>query len=183
MGTEWLDVKALYATLKREIESESLQYIEPNIYRDIANMLGNLKGRGYDGLEAKVKDSLASLVSEMVGILLNARVAKIMNSKINYSNLTDEERYILQSHNDVNSKLEIVLSATVNGRVKALESMALKAKTRQVLVRFVKPAEAITGVDNAKYGPFVEEDVAVLPFADARAFVEKGTAIELPWLD
>ncbi|MFY3740567.1 MAG: hypothetical protein HMLIMOIP_001008, partial [Candidatus Nitrosomirales archaeon] len=56
--SEWLDVKALYGMLAREIENDSLQYMQPNTYRDIASMLSNLKGQGFDGLEAKVKDSL-----------------------------------------------------------------------------------------------------------------------------
>jgi len=182
--SEWLDLKALYGMLAREIENDSLQYIQPSIYRDIANMLSNLKGQGYDGLEAKVKDSLACLVTDIAKALLNARLAKIRNSDaINYANLTDEERYIAESEKNMRLRFELVLSATINGRAKALESIALKAKTMQILVRFIKPMEAITGVDNTKYGPFDEEDVAVLPFENARALIEKGIVIELPWLD
>jgi len=182
--SEWLDVKALYGMLSREIENDSLQYIEPSAYRDIANMLSNLKGQGYDGLEAKVKDSLASLVTDIAKALLNARLVKIRNSDvINYANLTDEERYIAEAEKETRSRFELVLSATVNGRVKALESIAFKAKTIQVLVRFIKPMEAITGADNTRYGPFEEEDVAVLPFENARTLIEKGIVVELPWLD
>jgi DNA replication factor GINS len=182
--SEWLDVKALYGMLAREIENDSLQYIQPTIYRDIANMLSNLKGQGYDGLEAKVKDSLASLVTDIAEALLNARLAKIRNSDtINYANLTDEERYIAEAEKDMHLRFDLVLSATVNGRVKALESIALKAKTMQILVRFIKPMQAITGVDNSKYGPYDEEDVAVIPFENARKLIEQGIVIELPWLD
>lgn len=180
----WLDIKALYGMLVREIENDSLQYIQPSIYRDIANMLSNLKGQGYDGLEAKVKDSLASLVTDIAKALLDARLVKIRSSDaINYANLTDEERYIAEAEKEMRSRFELVLSATVNGRAKALEAIALKARTLQVLVRFIKPMEAITGADNARYGPFEEEDVAVLPFENARALIEKGIAIELPRLD
>ena len=182
--SEWLDVKALYGMLVREIENDSLQYIQPTIYRDIANMLSNLKGRGYDGLEAKVKDSLASLVTDIAEALLDARLAKIRNSNaINYANLTDEERYIAEAEKEMRLRFELVLSATVNGRAKALESIAQKAKTMQALVRFIKPMEAITGVDNTRYGPYDEEDIAVLPFENARTLIEKGIVIELPWLD
>jgi len=181
--SEWLDLKTLYGILAREIENNSLQYIQPSIYRDIANMLSNLKGQGYDGLEAKVKDSLACLVTDIAKALLNARLVKIRNSDtINYANLTDEERYIVATEKEMRSRFELVLSATVNGRSKALESIALKAKTMQILVRFVKPMEAITA-DNARYGPFQEEDIAVLPFENARTLIEKGIVIELPWLD
>ncbi|HLE34530.1 MAG TPA: hypothetical protein VI698_01435, partial [Nitrososphaerales archaeon] len=109
---------------------------------------------------------------------------KIRNSEtINYANLTDEERYIAAAEKEMRSRFDLVLSATVNGREKALESIALRAKTMHVLVRFIKPMEAITGVDSTKYGPFEEEDVAVLPFDNARTLIERGIVIELPWLD
>ncbi len=182
--SEWLDVKALYAILVKEVENDSLQSVEPSVYRDIANMLGNLKGQGYDGLEAKVKDSLACLVGDIAKALLNARLDKIRNAdSVNYTNLTDEERFIAQAEKEMHQRFELVLSATINGRVKVLESMALRARTKQVLVRFVKPAQAITGADSTRYGPFEEEDVAVLPFENARTLIEQGIASELPWLD
>jgi len=182
--SEWPDLKALYGMLAREIENDSLQYIQPTIYREIANMLSDLKGQGYDGLEAKVRDSLACLVTDIAKALLNARLGKTRNSStINYANLTDEERYIVQAEKEMRLRFEQVLSATVNGRIMALESIALRARTKQTLVRFIKPMQAITGVDNTRYGPFEEEDVAILPFENARALVEQGIASELPWLD
>ena len=182
--SEWQDVKALYGMLAKEIENDSLQYIQPNIYRDIANMLSNLKGQGYNGLEAKVKDLLACLVTDIAKALLDARLVKIRNSDaINYANLTDEECYIAEAEKETRLRFEMVLSATVNGREKALESIAHRARTMHVLVRFIKPMEAITGVDNIRYGPFDEEDVAVLPFENARTLIEQSIVIELPWLD
>lgn len=182
--SELLDIKTLYGMLVREIENDSLQYVQPNTYRDIANMLGNMKGQGYDGIEARVKDSLTQLITDIATALLDARLKKIRSSKsIDYANLTEEERYIVATEKDMRLRFEQVLSATVNGRTKALESIALKAKTMQVLVRFLKPLEAMTGVDNTRYGPFEQEDVAVLPFENARTLIEQGYAIELPWLE
>lgn len=182
--SELLDIKTLYGMLVREIENDFLQYVQPNTYRDIANMLGNMKGQGYDGIEAKVKDSLTQLITDIATALLDARLKKIRSSKsIDYANLTEEERYIVAAEKDMRLRFEQVLSATVNGRTKALESIALKAKTMQVLVRFLKPLEALTGVDNTRYGPFEQEDVAVLPFENARTLIEQGVAIELPWLE
>lgn len=182
--SELLDIKTLYSILVREIENDSLQHIQPNTYHDIANMLGNMKGQGYDGIEAKVKDSLTQLITYIATALLDARLNKIRSSRsIDYANLTEEERYIVATEKDMRLRFEQVLSATVNGRTKALESIALKAKTMQVLVRFLKPLEALTGVDNTRYGPFEQEDVAVLPFENARTLIEQGVAIELPWLE
>jgi DNA replication factor GINS len=35
------------------------------------------------------------------------------------------------------------------------------------------------GVDMAKYGPFLKEDVAILPFENARSLIERKAAIEI----
>ena len=181
--SEGLDLKSLYATLAGEIENNSIQYIQPTTYRDIANMLGNLKGQGHDGIEAKVTNTLAQLIGDIARLLLNTRLDKIKNTKIDYSNLTDEEQYMVASEKDLRIRFEQVLSATLEGRMKVLEGMALKAKTLLVLLRFLGPAEAIPGIDNSRYGPFEEEDVAVLPFENAKQLIERGVAVELLWLD
>lgn len=178
------DPKTLYGILAKEAEDDSLQYIEPTLYRDIAEMLGSLKGQGYSGLEAKARDSLACLIGDTARALLGLRVAKLRNAQTtNHATLTDEERYIAQAEKELRSRFEEVLSATLNGRTKALESIANKARTAPVLVRFVRQSQSVNGVDDKRYGPFEQEDVAVLPFENARTLIEQGTAIELPWLD
>lgn len=181
--SNWVDLKSLYSTLAREIENDSLQYAQHGIYRDMAGMIGNLKGQGYDGVEAKIKNVLAQLLSDMVTLLINTRLDKIRNSKLDYSNLTEEEQYIVMSEKDFRIRIEQVLSTTLAGRVKVLESIALKGKTAHVLLRFLRPMEVISGVDNTRYGPFEEEDVAVLPFENAKHLISAGIAVEIPLLD
>jgi DNA replication factor GINS len=181
--SDWLDLKTLYAMLVRELENDSIQYVQPTIYQDIANMLGNLKGQGYDGMEAKVKNKLVQLIGDVAKLLLYTRLDKIRDSKIDYSNLTEAEQYVIASEKELRSRFEQVLSATLEGRIKALEDIALKAKTMHVLLRFLRSMEAISGIDNSRYGPFEEEDIAVLPFENAKRLIEQGIAVELPWLD
>ncbi|MFQ5941028.1 MAG: hypothetical protein ACE5KA_04945 [Nitrososphaerales archaeon] len=181
--SDWLDLKSLYAILAREIENDSVQYMQPTTYRDIANVLAKLKGQGYDGIEATVKNAVSQLICNITKLLLNTRLEKIKNSKIDYSNLTEEEQFLLESEKNLRIHFDELLSATIEGRLKVLETIGLKAKTAQVLLRFLKPMEAISGVDNRRYGPFEEEDVAVLPFENAKQLIEVGSAVELPWLD
>jgi DNA replication factor GINS len=52
-------------------------------------------------------------------------------------------------------------------------------RSKQVVVRFLRPAEAFVGVDMSKYGPFQQEDVASLPFENARSMIEAGGAVEV----
>jgi len=52
-------------------------------------------------------------------------------------------------------------------------------RSKQIVVRFLKPREAFIGVDTSKYGPFQQEDVASLPFENARSIIEGGGAVEV----
>jgi DNA replication factor GINS len=123
------------------------------------------------------------LIGDVAKLLLYTRLDKIRDSKIDYSNLTEAEQYVIASEKELRTRFEQVLSATLEGRIKALEDIALKAKTMHVLLRFLRSMEAISGIDNSRYGPFEEEDIAVLPFENAKRLIEQGIAVELPWLD
>ena len=69
--------------------------------------------------------------------------------------------------------------ATLSGRSKILESISYKVRSKQILVRFLKPMEQFIGIDMNKYGPFHKEDVAKLPFENARSIIGSGEAIEI----
>jgi DNA replication factor GINS len=98
---------------------------------------------------------------------------------VDYSKLTDEEKYILDGEKESGKRKNAIIAATINGRPKVMESISTKIRSKQIVVRFIKSMEQFVGVDMTKYGPFQEEDVAVLPFENARSFIEKGVAIEI----
>jgi DNA replication factor GINS len=52
-------------------------------------------------------------------------------------------------------------------------------RSKQIVVRFLKPIEAFVGIDMNKYGPYTQEDVASLPFENARSIIDSGGAIEV----
>ncbi|MGI0001556.1 MAG: hypothetical protein ACRD42_00575, partial [Nitrososphaeraceae archaeon] len=80
---------------------------------------------------------------------------------------------------DSSKRKDYVLEATLNGRSKILESISSKVRSRQILVRFLKPMEQFIGIDMNKYGPFHKEDVARLPFENARSLIVSREAIEI----
>src|SRR2546428_3544896 len=168
--TKKIDVNSLYALLLREVENDTVQEIDPNLYSNIAEFLGNLKNLDYDGIESKVKDSLVKMITEITTLLLKTRIEKVKNSdELDYSNLLDEERFILDSEDELRQRKEIILAATLNGRLKLLETVANSHRSRAIVIRFLKPIDQIIGSDLQKYGPFDAEDVATLPFENALA--------------
>ena len=48
-----------------------------------------------------------------------------------------------------------------------------------IIIRFLEPTDQFMGVDMEKYGPFIKEDVAILPFENARSLIERKVAIEI----
>ena len=174
-------IKDVYSLLKKEVEVPALQAIDHDIYQRIAASLGSLKGQGFEGAEAKVRDRMVELLSSSAELLIRVRQRKVRagNEPLDYSKLTDEEKYVLDGQAESASRMEQVVSAATKGRPKVLEAISAKIRSKQILVRFVKPMEQFIGVDMGKYGPFQQEDVATLPLENARSFIETGTAVQV----
>lgn len=179
--SDHLALKDVYKLLKKEIETLSLQAIELDTFKKIATVLGNLKGQGYEGVEAKMRDRMTELMSQAARLLIEARQAKIRSGKetLDYSKLTDEEKYVLDGTRVSEGRVKEVIAATVKGRPKVLESISGRMRSKQIVIRFLRQTEAFVGVDMNKYGPFQQEDVASLPFENARSIIEGGAAIEV----
>jgi len=182
--TKKIDVNSLHSILLREVENESVQELDPKFYNNIAEFLGNLKNEDYDGVESKVKESLVKMMTELTEILLKIRIEKAKSlEELDYTNLLDEERFILDSEDELRQRKDTIPSATLNGRIKLLETVASNHRSRSIVVRFLKSIDRIVGTDLQTYGPFEAEDVATLPFENARALINKKIAMKIIWED
>lgn len=175
-----LALKDVFKMLEKEIETPTLQSIEPDTFQKIAETLGGLKDQPYEGVEAKVRDRMVEMLEISSILMIETRQAKISSSEeiLDYSKLTDEEKYILDGKRESNKRVDEVVAALVKGRPKVLESISAKMHSKQIVVRFLKPIEAFVGIDMNKYGPYAQEDVASLPFENARSIIDSGGAIE-----
>jgi DNA replication factor GINS len=179
-----IDANSLYSILLRETENDSVQEINQELYILISNFVGKLKSEGYDGVEAKVKDALVNMITELTTLLLKIRLEKALKSNIiDYSNLLNEEKFILDAEEEKHERLDIILSSTLNGKSKFLDSVATKHKTKLTVVRFLKETEQMVGADLEKYGPFKAEDVATIPYENAQALISKKIATKIRWED
>src|SRR5919199_2751509 len=176
-----LTLKHVYKMLEKEIETPSLQSVEPDTFQKIAEALGNLKDPAYEDVEAKVRDRMVEMLATSSSLLVEARQAKISSGDepLDYSKLTDEEKYILDGKRELNKRIDEVMTALTKGRPKVLESISARMRSKQMVVRFLKPIEAFVGIDMNKYGPYMQEEVASLPFENARSIIDSGGAIEI----
>ncbi|MFL6478260.1 MAG: hypothetical protein ACJ707_05520 [Nitrososphaera sp.] len=176
-----LTLKDIYKILEKEIETPTLQSISPYTFQRIAETLSSLKSEAYEGVEAKVRDRMVEMIEVSSMLVMETRQAKISSSEeiLDYSKLTDEEKYIIDGKRELNKRTNEVMAALLKGRPKVLESISVKVRLTQIVVRFLRPIEAFVGIDMNKYGPYAQEDVASLPFENARSIIDGGGAIEV----
>ncbi|MEK6930017.1 MAG: hypothetical protein AABZ42_05050, partial [Thermoproteota archaeon] len=98
-------------------------------------------------------------------------------------NLLDEEKFILDAEEEQRERIEMILSATINGKSKFLESISQNHKTKTVVIRFLQEVDEIIGADLEKYGPFKTEDIATIPYENAQALIAKNIATKVRWED
>jgi DNA replication factor GINS len=167
-----------------------LQAIPLDTYRRIATNLARLSVNNSVGLEKEITDRLIHLVSLVGKMLLELRRNKIVSSVTNssssestqgldYSKLTEEEKYILDAETEYEKRQDIILSSMLKGRAFTMEMLSEKIRSKKVAIRFVKPFGQFLGVDMTRYGPFIGEDVTILPFENARSLIEAGIALEV----
>ena len=177
---ESLDLKNLHIIVMQEFQTDSPQELGTDFFKNLSNFIGKLKNEEYDGIEKKTKNEILLTATTLTDLLINKRLKKISNSStIPYNILTDEEKFIIDSNDEMNERKNMILSGIINGKSKFLEITSTKHKTKPVTVRFVKEFDEIIGVDLEKYGPFKPEDVATIPNENAQALISNGIVLKV----
>ena len=182
--TNEIDLNKLHHIVLRETENDSIQEINPDFYRNLSDFIGDLKKQEFDGVESKIKETIIDTATELTSLLINIRLDKISKSdSIDFKNLLDEEKFILDAEEEQRERTEMILSATINGKSKFLESISQNHKTKTIVIRFLKEVDEIIGADLEKYGPFKTEDIATIPYENAQALIAKNIATKVRWED
>jgi DNA replication factor GINS len=179
-STGSIDLKNLHVTVMQEFQTDDPQELSLDFFRNLSNFIGKLKNEEYDGIEKKTKNQIISIATSLTELLINKRLDKISNlTKISYTALTDEEKFIIDSNDEMNERKDMIISGIINGKSKFLEITSTKHKTKPVTLRFVKEFDEIVGVDLEKYGPFKPEDIATIPNGNAQALISNGIALKI----
>ena len=117
-----ININHLYATVSLESENNTIQEVDSDIYRSISKLIGNLKSKEYDGIEAKIKDALIDMIYELASSLLKLRLEKALLENSERAMLLDEEKLILNSQQEMQEKKEEFLSGILNGKSELLGS-------------------------------------------------------------
>jgi len=178
--------------LKKETQIPKIQAISPDIYRKIAQIIRDLSIQKYEDLELEVHHELIKLLTLSTKSLFELRIRKLLEdsngqhlsypsllSSDDYSKLTDEEKFIFEEERKVSQRKELIIQSLIDGNVNNLDMISRIIRSKMIIIRFLESTDQFMGVDMAKYGPFIKEDIAILPFENARSLIERKIAIEI----
>jgi|TARA_Y100000294_G_scaffold82001_1_gene77030 DNA replication factor GINS len=123
-----INISFLQTFILRESENEAIQELKPNFYESLSKFIGDLKKEEYDGVEEKIKNTLLNMVTDIASLLLKLRLEKAILVNSNQSMLLDEEKYILDSRNEMEERKSIILSGILSGKTKLLEPITKNQK-------------------------------------------------------
>ena len=178
-SNEFPDLNLLCTLALAEVQNTEIQQLKPDFYGTLSQFLGKLKIEEYDGIEKKTKNTLVDLFSSLTNLLINSRLEKISSGNFDRNNLLDEEKFIMDSDQEMNERKDLIIHSIINGKSKLVESITNDYKTKPTIIRFLKNADEILCVDSEKYGPFKEEDIATLPNENAQELISKKIATKI----
>ena len=117
-----ISIKYLHTLVLREYETDTVQEIDSNLYNSISGLIKNLKSEEYDGIKAKINQTMIDMVTDTTSALLKLRLEKATLESSNQSVLLDEEKYILNSRKEMTERKETILSGILNGKPHSLDN-------------------------------------------------------------
>ena len=139
-------------------------------------------------ISKQINSELITMITKLTSLLFILRCKKIFISSkssssspenFEYSNLTDEEKYVFFGNREREKRIDIILKMLLDGKPKTLEKIVSSINENFIMVRFLDSMDQFVGVNMNKYGPFKKDDVAILPFENARSILESKKAVEI----
>ena len=117
-----ISIKYLQLLVLQESENNTIQKLDSNIYNSISKFIGDLKNEEADGIDAKIKNTLLDMITELASFLLKLRLEKASLNNLGSSVLLDVEKYILDSQKEMQERKDMILSGIMNGKSELLGS-------------------------------------------------------------
>lgn len=194
--TNLIKIDEIFDILKGEIHLDNgPQPVPHNFYQNISNLVSLLREQNEkesnettEKISKEINSNLINLVVRLTTLIFVLRCKKIFNSSksqnmFEYSNLTDEEKYVFFGNREREQRINIVLKMLLEGKSKTLEKIVSSINQNFVIIRFLDSMEQFVGVNMNKYGPYQRDDVAILPFENARSIIENNRAVEIRKVD
>lgn len=176
----------LYKAWKREKESSHLQQLPKDFYGNLAEHMKGLREEqkmvDEKSLMAKLLTTEYAYTKRLFKELLQIRRNKIAQAILDSGSApieacTQEEEKLATDLASIADTYKKILKEVLEGKKAQVKKMA--AKPKKILVRFLQPLPAIIGIDMKNYGPFKQEDLALLPAENAEALLKQGVVVKV----
>ncbi|HKR74269.1 MAG TPA: hypothetical protein VJR94_09175 [Candidatus Nitrosocosmicus sp.] len=172
---------------KDDLESFSIEEEEEDDDTATQGHNNNADNATTVAISKQINSELITMITKLTSLLFILRCKKIFNSSksssspenFEYSNLTDEEKYVFFGNREREKRIDIILKMLLDGKPKTLEKIVSSINENFIMVRFLDSMDQFVGVNMNKYGPFKKDDVAILPFENARSILESKKAVEI----
>jgi len=176
----------VYDAWRKERENSELQPLAKDFYAVLAGYVKRIREetRMLDEKTAKARLIKRELhnVRRLVRALVQLRLEKIFKATIESETvsvevLTTEEEKLCAEMLPLAGSFQEFLKGILHGRTSKVD--VARAKSKRVLVRFLKDTPAIIGADMKAYGPFKSEDVGTVPAENADVLIKQGLAAKV----
>ena len=117
-----ININYLHRLALQELETDTVQEIDSDLYNLISKFLKNLKNEKHDGIEGKLNQAMIDMITDITSTLLKLRLEKATLKNSNKSVLLDEEKYILDSSAEMPERRETILSGILRGEPHSLDT-------------------------------------------------------------
>ena len=117
-----ININYLHRLALQELESDTIQETNSDLYNSISKLLKNLKNEKLDGIEEKLNQVMIDMITETTSTLLKLRLEKATLGNSNTSVLLDEEKDILDPKAEMAERMETILSGILKGEPHNLDT-------------------------------------------------------------
>ena len=117
-----ININYLHRLALQELESDTIQETNSELYNSISKLLKNMKDKKHDGIEEKLNQVMIDMITETTSTLLKLRLEKATLGNTDTSVLLDEEKYILDSKAEMAERMETILSGILKGEPHNLDT-------------------------------------------------------------
>jgi DNA replication factor GINS len=179
MGTAYEET---FDAWRREVHNPELQPLRTGFFKDLAGHLKRLREslRNLDpkSLKAIIITEELQRLEQLAPQLIDLRIEKLWKQAgtIQSSSLDSSEQWMNDETSKTIHQHEKFKEDIVQGR----EPSSTPTKPKEnLLLRFIREVPSIIGVDLKTHGPFLKEDVALLPYDNAESLIRQGAAVEI----
>ncbi|MEM1565868.1 MAG: hypothetical protein QXG11_03315 [Candidatus Bathyarchaeia archaeon] len=171
----------LFERWKSELRNKELERLPEDFVQRIVDYLKEITKERKMLDKRTVKAILLKIEERNVKRMLNDLTKTRCSKLIKKAKKGEKIQGLLPSEENVYSKLVSSLETYQTFATEILQGRhgKIKSESKFVVLRILQRVPQIIGSDMKVYGPFKAEDIAILPFENAKILVKQGLATEI----